>query len=215
MFFTAAFALAAASYAMAQDVTINSASLTQCAQSTLSFAGSASPFYVAVLPAENPCGSDAITEFYGVTAQSVDYYVNQPEGTSVQLYIVDANNNEYWGSVMTVGAGDSSCLGGSDASVNSASDSDPASDPEPQTSSSSSSPAAYTPPNVAAAPTTTAATGNSGSSSSSSNSGSGNVADDSSADVPVNAADDTSGASTITASATLIFGAFAAAVALL
>jgi len=212
MFFTAAFALAAASLAMAQDVTISSASLTQCAQSTFTWTGSASPFYVAVVPSTDPCGSDALAEYYDVTSPSVDYYANLPSGTQCQLYVVDANGAEYWGPMMTVGDGDASCLG-SDASVNAASDSSSSSSDSSSSSSTSDSataaaPTTYTPPYAAAATTPT------GSSGSTSNSGTTN--DDTGSDAaPANAADDTtSGASTITASATLLVGALAAAVAL-
>jgi hypothetical protein len=207
MFFTtAAVALAAASFAMAQDATTDPASLTQCAQSTLNFPGSAAPYYVAVVPSNEPCGSDAFAEYYDVTGQSVDYHVNIPSGTLVQLYVVDANGQEYWGSTMTVGDGDAACLGG-DAAVTESSSS---SSSDSSTLSTSTAPTTYVPPNAVAAATTAA----SGTYPPSSNSG--NVANDSDDTTPANAADDTTtnGASTVTASATLLVGAFAAALAL-
>lgn len=206
MFFTtAAVALAAASFAMAQDATTDAASLTQCAQSTLSFPGSTAPYYVAVVPSTEPCGSDAFAEYYDVTGQSVDYYANIPKGTPVQLYVVDANGQEYWGSAMTVGDGDAACLGGAAAVTESSS----SSSSDSSTLSSSTAPSVYVPPN--AVPTTTAG---SGTYTPSNNSGGvANTGDDT---TPANAADDTttSGASTVTASATLLVGAFAAALAL-
>lgn len=193
MFFTAALALAAASLAMAQDVTVNEASLTQCAQSTLTYSAPAGSYYVALVHAEDACSQDAIAEFYDVTSGSVDYAATLPAGTQVQMYVADSNSGqEYWGPVMTVADGDAACLGGDVEAA----------------PSSSTVPTTYIPPAAATTPARSANTPSSGNS--------GNVVDNNdNFDTPVNAAQDTTGgASIITASTTLLVGAFAAAVAL-
>lgn len=219
MFFTTtAFALAAASLAMAQGISIDPASLTQCSQSTFNINGAASPYYVAVVNASDPC-ADALAEYYDVTTQSINYYTNLPQDSSVQLYVLDANNQEYWGPAITVGDGDASCLGGVAAAADSTSSSDSSTDASTTASSSSSSSSSA--PTTYVAPTNSAA--DTGSGSTPSDNGSvANSSDNSDTNTPANAANNsddddaptTGGASTITASTTLLVGAFAAAIAL-
>lgn len=240
MRFTASLALAAAAVvpaAIAQSVTINATPLTQCATSAITFGGSTGPYYVAIVPASDPCTEDAIAEFYDVESGEQDYYVNLPSGTSVQIYLMDVNGVENWSQIYTVGDGDNSCLGGSGAAAAQApSSSDPApSDPattsvpppattsttDAVTTSSTSAPALYVPPSPS---TTAAALTHSNTNSGSTNTGStdtgstdtGSTTNNSGSDVaPANAASDSAnGASSLSACVTLLVGAFAAVVAL-
>jgi hypothetical protein len=230
MRFTATIALVAALVpaALAQSVTIDPVTLTQCADSTITIEGSSGPYYVAVIPASDPCTEDALAEFYNVTGDSVDYYVNLAAGTTVQIYVLDVNGVENWGQIETVGDGDSSCLPGSNATAS------PSSDPVDDVPTNTTVPAVPTssssyvppppPPTTSAAPTPsssstshTPADDNTSTSDADDNSGTASVSSDTSGDntnTPANAADNTGGASSLTASFTLIIGAFVAVIAL-
>lgn len=235
MRFTASLAVVAAAVvvpALAQSVTISATPLVQCADTTITISGNSGPYYAAVVPASDPCTDDAIAEFYDIASGTQDYYVASPSGTSVQIYVMDVNGVENWSQIYTVGAGDSSCLGGGNAAQDpSTSSTDPA--PAPATTStpdattytpdastsSTSAPALYVAPSpsTTAAATTHANTG-SGSGSTSSGSGSGtsdNTTGSGGSVAPANAASDSAnGASSLSASVTLLVGAFAAVVAL-
>lgn len=197
MFFAAAaFAVvaASASMALAQDVSFNGATPTQCQNSTFSYNASAGSYYAAVVPAENACSGDPLAEFYNVTGGAVNYFVNIAAGTQIQVYVADSNGNEFWSPPMTVGDGDSSCLGAASA----ASSTSVTSTSTSSSSSTSSVPSVYVAPaNFAssARPTTTPASDSS-------------VNDT----PPANAA--SSGASSVAVSFTLLGGALLAAAAL-
>jgi len=187
-FFAASIVLAAASLVAAQGINVDSASISQCANSAINFSGGSGPYYVAVVPAENPCGGDSLAEFYDVYENTVNYYGNIPEGTQLQVYVEDSTGAEYWSSVITVGGGDSACISGA----------------TPTTTSSS---AAYTPP-----PPSTLSLSNDVDNDSEETDDSADVQDE----TPENAAPETSGAGSVTASiAALGLGAVTAFVALL
>jgi hypothetical protein len=40
-------------------------------------------------------------EFYGVTDGMINYFVNIPAGSQVQVYIADSNDNEWWSDVVS------------------------------------------------------------------------------------------------------------------
>ncbi|KAG8855200.1 hypothetical protein FRB91_002543 [Serendipita sp. 411] len=182
--------VSAAPLAFAQDLSVSAPDLVQCATSTISLAGTNAPYYVAVVPAQNPCESDAIAEFFNVNGPTVDYTVALPEGTQVQLYIADNTGAEYWSQILTVGGGDASCLGGGSASSSSS-----------ETPSSTQAPTTYVAPSAARASTTSTRA-------SSGTSGTNNVANS-----PANAESDSSDSAGFkaTASVTVIGGALAAA----
>jgi len=111
--FTKIVALSVALAASVTAVSIDASSLVQCASQILTVSGGSVPYYVAVLPAVNPCESDSIAEFHDVYGNTVDYIANLPQGTQVQLYVVDNDDQESWSRIITVGgSGDSSCVGG-------------------------------------------------------------------------------------------------------
>ncbi|KAG8832828.1 hypothetical protein FRC17_000582 [Serendipita sp. 399] len=214
MLFAAAVAalVSAIPLALAQDLSVSAPSLSQCAHSTINVGGANAPYYVAVVPAQNPCESDAIAEFTQVSGPTVDYTVALPEGTQIQLYIMDSYGNEHWSEILTVGGGDASCLSGAGAGAGAgaggaapAPDTPDAGSSAAASSTSSSAPSTY----VAPAPARATTTSSRASSSSNTNPGSNNVADS-----PADAESSTSGGFTTTASFTLIGGAFAAAFAL-
>jgi hypothetical protein len=105
-------AFASASLVAAQGVSVNYPTLNQCATSNISFSSSNGPYYVAIVPAADPCNSESYAEFHDVYGTSVDYYVNLAQGTSVIVYILDASGTETFSDPYTVGGGDSSCIGG-------------------------------------------------------------------------------------------------------
>lgn len=194
MFFAAALAVvaASASMALAQDVSFNGATPTQCQNSTFSYNAPAGSYYAAVVPAENACSGNPLAEFYDITGGTVNYFVNIAAGTQIQVYVADSNGDEFWSPPMTVGDGDSSCLGAASAASSTSVTSTSSS------SSTSSVPSVYVAPaNFAssARPTTTPASDSS-------------VGDT----PPANAA--SSGASSVAVSFTLLGGALLAAAAL-
>lgn len=204
-------AAAIAPVALAQSVTIDSVTLTQCATSTLSFEGSTGPYYVAVLPGSDPCTEDALAEYFDVTGNSVQYLTNLASGTTVQIYVLDVNGNETWGQIETVGDGDGSCLPGASTTISS----DSATSTSSSSSSSSAAPSSYIPPNAATSQTYSSPSDTGDSYDNTDNTDNSNTSDNTN-DTPANAADDTTGgASTVTASASLLLGAFIAAAALL
>jgi hypothetical protein len=40
-------------------------------------------------------------EFYDVTSGTIDYFVNIPAGSQVQVYIADSNDDEWWSDVVS------------------------------------------------------------------------------------------------------------------
>ncbi|KIM28721.1 hypothetical protein M408DRAFT_329182 [Serendipita vermifera MAFF 305830] len=198
MFFRTALTVAAtaASMALAQGVTINDFSVNQCATSTVTFTAPAGSYYVAIVPANDACSSDPFADFHDISSGSVDVLVKIASGIPIQAYVADASGNEYWSGVMTVGDGDAACLTATDSSSSAS-----VAAATPASASTSTSPSAYVVPANNVANTVNRASPSSASS---------NSYDD---ETPANAA--ANGASTVTASLTLIGGALFAAAALL
>jgi len=202
MFFRTALAVAAtaASMAYAQGVTFSDVTLNQCAPATVGFTAPAGSYYVAIVPANDACSGAPFAEFHDVSSGTVDVAaVAIASGTQVQAYVTGADGNEYWSGVLTVGDGDSACLNAA-----SSSSSPSVAEATPSSSSASTSPSAYVVPanNVASTPYRAATTPSSS-----------NSDDNTFDDTPANAA--ANGASSVTASLTLIGGALFAAAALL
>jgi len=205
MFFRTALTVAAtaASMAYAQAVTFSDVTLNQCAPATVGFTAPEGTYYVAIVPANDACSGAPFAEFHDVSSGTVDVAaVNIASGTQVQAYVTGADGTEYWSGVLTVGDGDSACLGASSSSASVAEATESSSS---AASSASTSPTAYVVPanNVANTVYRASSTPSSGSSDE----------DNSFDDTPANAA--ANAASSVTASLTLIGGALFAAAALL
>jgi len=107
---TAALFIAPAIQGALADFAISSPDLVQCKSAAISWEPTNPPYNLIVVSAANPCG-DALVEVGDFSKTFINWIAAIASGTTVQLSLVDANDNEAWSKNITVGASsDSSCL---------------------------------------------------------------------------------------------------------
>ncbi|KAF8199590.1 hypothetical protein BJ912DRAFT_921992 [Pholiota molesta] len=109
-FLTVALLVAPAIQGVLADFAINSPDLVQCKSAKISWQATKGPYNLIVVAASDPCGP-ALAEVGDFTTTSMQWTANITAGTKVQLSLVDADDNEAWSNVITVGNNtDASCL---------------------------------------------------------------------------------------------------------
>ncbi|KJA19445.1 hypothetical protein HYPSUDRAFT_189856 [Hypholoma sublateritium FD-334 SS-4] len=109
-FLTAALFIAPAIQGALADFAISSPALVQCQNATISWEPTKGPYNLIVVSAANPCG-DALVEVGDFSTTLISWKASLAAGTTVQLSLLDASDNEAWSKNITVGASsDASCL---------------------------------------------------------------------------------------------------------
>ncbi|PBL03574.1 hypothetical protein ARMGADRAFT_911912 [Armillaria gallica] len=115
---TLALVLAPAFNGVLADFTVWAPStVAQCELFSFAWDSTAFPIDAALVNPQDPCG--AFLQDYGSNnwGNSLNVTAAVPAGTSIQLSLVDSNDNEAWSGVITVtGSNDASCLGASSSS---------------------------------------------------------------------------------------------------
>ncbi|KAK0193827.1 hypothetical protein F5146DRAFT_1032741 [Armillaria mellea] len=91
--------------------------VAQCEQFSFAWDSTAFPIDAALVNPQDPCGD--FLQDYGSNnwGNSLNVTAAVPAGTSIQLSLVDSQDNEAWSGVITVtGSSDASCLGASSSS---------------------------------------------------------------------------------------------------
>jgi hypothetical protein len=123
----------------------------QCGDTPITVTGATGQYHLSVIPATNPCDSDALFESDAITDGSYIWKANLPAGTEVVIFVDDDAGNEAWSGAFTVGAGDSSCL----SSSTPASSATPSSSPVDNAYTSQSTPTNVGVKNVSTSPSST------------------------------------------------------------
>jgi hypothetical protein len=90
---------------------INQPKLVQCETAKLSWEPTKGPYNVIVVAADDPCGDAPLLDLGDVTATFINFQVNLVAGTTVQLSVADANDDDAWTGNITITGGDNkSCL---------------------------------------------------------------------------------------------------------
>ncbi|KAK0223261.1 hypothetical protein IW262DRAFT_812762 [Armillaria fumosa] len=91
--------------------------VAQCEEFSFAWDSTAFPIDAALVNPQDPCGD--FLQDYGSNnwGNSLNVTAAVAAGTSIQISLVDSNDNEAWSGVITVtGSSDASCLGGSSSS---------------------------------------------------------------------------------------------------
>jgi len=99
--------------------TVYTPSLTQCQPANISWTDTGNyPYEVFIVPAENPCDSEALMYLGNQTSTSLTCTPDIGAGTQVDILVLDSTNNEAWSATITVGgSNDASCLASSASST--------------------------------------------------------------------------------------------------
>ncbi|PCH42188.1 hypothetical protein WOLCODRAFT_137753 [Wolfiporia cocos MD-104 SS10] len=103
------------------DFDIDTPTLTQCEDVTVTWDSTNSPPYnLIVVPSDDVCG-DELADLGDFNGTSATWKVNIAAGTAVTFSLQDATGDEAWSGSMTIqGSSDSSCLNSTAASVSGA-----------------------------------------------------------------------------------------------
>ncbi|GJE88686.1 hypothetical protein PsYK624_047690 [Phanerochaete sordida] len=148
--------------ASAQDAfAIDTPVMTQCQDVHVTWSGGKAPFNLIVVPSDAPC-DQVLVDLGDHQGQSITWNVGIAAGTQVMLSLQDANEDEAWSGIITVGGNDdSSCLAAASSAASSAAPSSSVSpaDAEPTPATTLTvAPDANTPAaNAGASPTDSAA----------------------------------------------------------
>jgi len=125
----------------AQDAfTIDTPAMTQCQDVHVTWNGGVSPYNLIIVPSDAPC-DQVLVDLGDHTGNSITWNVGLSTGTQLMFSLADANEQEAWSGIITVGgSNDSSCLAAASSSA-------PTSSADASTASSSvvSASAAVTP----------------------------------------------------------------------
>ncbi|TFK20712.1 hypothetical protein FA15DRAFT_707842 [Coprinopsis marcescibilis] len=121
---------------------VNNPDLVQCQTARISWPHTTYQYNVIAVAADEPCG-EPLVDIGDLTESFIDWQVNIPAGTVVQLSVADSGDAESWTRNLTVAASDdSSCLPGFIASSSAAAASRPTSAPARNLAGSSAAPRA-------------------------------------------------------------------------
>jgi hypothetical protein len=117
MFATKAFAIASFILAGVKALEVSTPyDVVQCGDTQFTISGATGQYHVSVVPAVDPCESDALFESDALTGDSYTWKTNLPAGTQVMVVVDDDAGNEAWSAPFMIGAGDASCLNAASSS---------------------------------------------------------------------------------------------------